>query len=502
MAEYTNDMFGLQQLMRDEEAAKEQSYIDNAYKLGGGKRAGMMLYAMGDARRTGEAYESLGNMITGKGVPVDPRVERMQKLQAIQQEFPEPETVEDYQKLVGVFNRAGLPGEAQKAQEMVNSIRSSMPARTKTKAADGFYRWDDTGEKVFTDAKLPEETDPDKLAFSLWRKTDAYLLAEDKSKAIADWQESRKTKTENNDDYATKVTNIMASVNGQTMVGGALYDPQFPEGRNFTRLEAETRLAETKRETVNQKMEVVKRTANSDFANEMIASTYEAGNTADKEIESMDNILMAFEQGAKTGKLEQSLNTTKGVLRTLGADIDVNELMSQEILLAEFEKLALGRMQFLSGSASDNDIKFVKGGGPSFDKTPEANMLLIQQAMEISKETKNKASFVQSYISNYEKNNKGKSPAQWELTSAVAAFKNRGDYSDSAQAKYGDIWKSANFVAAGGSREQLINNYGLNQLNTWERYDKVVAGDITTGMATELYISNKARARALLGDED
>ena len=400
------------------------------------------------------------------------------------------------------FLEYNMPDIAMAFDNKYQTMIAAIPARTKTKAADGFYRWDDTGEKVFTDAKLPEETDPDKLAFSLWRKTDAYLLAKDKGQAITDWQESRKSKTGNGDDYASKITNIMASVNGDTTIGGDLYDPQFPDGRNFTRLEAETKFEENKRKTNDQELDVIKRTANFEYANEMVDSTYEAANTAYKDIESMENILQSFEQGAKTGKLEQSLNTMKGVLRTLGADIDVNELMSQEILLAEFEKLALGRMQFLSGSASDNDIKFVKGGGPSFDKTPEANMLLIQQAMELSKEAQNKALFVRGYVSNYTKNNKGKSPAQWELTSAVEAFKNRGDYSDSAQSKYGDIWKSANFVAAGGSREQLINNYGLNQLNTWERYDKVVAGDITTGMATEQYISNKAKARALFEGED
>ena len=466
---------------------------------GGGKRYGMYYNSSLLGDRDNASLMSLTGMLGGQG---DPRIAKQNAIDTIMQQFPNPESAEDFKAIANALNAQGLYDESARAMSMANDITASTPTRTKTKAADGFYRWDDTGEKVFTNAKLPEETDPDKLAFSLWRKTDAYLLAEDKSKAITDWQESRKTKTGNNDNYASQITQIMASVNGDTTIGGDLYDPQFPNGRNFTRLEAETKFEENKRKTPDQELDVIKRTANFEYANEMVDSTYEAANTAYKDIESMENILQSFEQGAKTGKLEQSLNTMKGVLRTLGADIDVNELMSQEILLAEFEKLALGRMQFLSGSASDNDIKFVKGGGPSFDKTPEANMLLIQQAMELSKEAQNKALFVRGYVSNYTKNNKGKSPAQWELTSAVEAFKNRGDYSDAAQAKYGDIWTSANFVAAGGSREQLINNYGLNQLNTWERYDKVVAGDITTGMATEKYISNKAKARALLEGEN
>ena len=176
--------------------------------------------------------------------------------------------------------------------------------------------------------------------------------------------------------------------------------------------------------------------------------------------------------------------------------------MSQEILLAEFEKLALGRMENLSGSASDNDIAFVQAGGPSFDKTPEANILLIRQAMEMSQEAQKKAAFVRSYVANY-KTSGGKegTPSSWELTSAIEAFKNRGDYSESAQARYGDIWKRADFINAQGTREELIKKNGLNQLNTWERYDKMKAGDITLGNITEKYESNAAKSRRFLAED-
>ena len=130
MAEYSNDMFGLNQQIIDEKAATEQSYIDNAYKLGGGKRAGMMLYAMGDARREAGAYDAATRMLTGEEQAIDPRVLRMQKMEAIQQELPDPQTIEDYQSLVSKFNNSGLYAEAQQAQEMVNSIRTSMPSKS------------------------------------------------------------------------------------------------------------------------------------------------------------------------------------------------------------------------------------------------------------------------------------------------------------------------------------------------------------------------------------
>ena len=125
MAEYTNDMFGLQQLMRDEQASKEQAAIVNAVNLAGTPRASMLANTINIAEGQGNAYANLGRMLTGEGVPVDPRVERMQKMESIQQQFPDPQTEEDFLNLANVLQNAGLPGEAQKAMEMVNSIRSA-----------------------------------------------------------------------------------------------------------------------------------------------------------------------------------------------------------------------------------------------------------------------------------------------------------------------------------------------------------------------------------------
>ena len=503
MAEYTNDMFGLQQLMRDEEAAKEQAAIVNAVNLAGTPRASMLANTINIAEGQGNAYANLGRMLTGKGAPVDPRVERMQKLQAIQQEFPEPETMADYQKLVGVFNRAGLPGEAQKAQEMVNSIRSSQPTRTKT-LQNGVYYWDDTGLPVVTGATQDYDSDPKKASFQIFTQSDIFKNSTTKGADILAWNKDwdDKNPSGGGDDYASKITGIMNSINGDTTIGGDLYDPKFPDGRKFTRNEAETKFEENKRETSEQKIDVQTQLSNFEFANETVISASADSQQSYKDLESFNNILQAYDQGATTGKLQSSLLNVKGILRTLGYTGDINDIMSQEVLLAEFEELALGRMQFLSGSASDNDIKFVKGGGPSFDKSPEANMLLIQQAMEMSQEAQNKAAFVRSYVANY-KTSGGKkgTPSSWELTSAIEAFKNRGDYSDSAKAKYGDIWKRQDFINASGTRDELINKFGLNQLNTWEKYDKLKEGDLTLGNLTEKYESNAEKSRRFLAED-
>ena len=132
MAEYTNDMFGLQQLMRDEEAAKEQAAIVNAVNLAGTPRASMLANTINIAEGQGNAYANLGRMLTGEGAPVDPRVERMQRLEAIADQMPDPQTEQDYLKLAQMLRAADLPGEAQKAMEMVNSIRSAAIPKTPT----------------------------------------------------------------------------------------------------------------------------------------------------------------------------------------------------------------------------------------------------------------------------------------------------------------------------------------------------------------------------------
>jgi hypothetical protein len=150
MAEYTNDMFGLQQLMRDEEAAKEQAAINNAVNLAGTPRASMLANTINIAEGQGNSYANIGRMLTGEGAPIDPRVERMQRLDSIADQMPDPQTEEDYLKLAEMLRAADLPGEAQKAMEMVKSIRSaaSTAASATYKDVENATRFVATGQLV------------------------------------------------------------------------------------------------------------------------------------------------------------------------------------------------------------------------------------------------------------------------------------------------------------------------------------------------------------------
>ncbi len=148
---YSNDMFGLQQLMADEQAAQQQSNINNAVNLASTKGAGMMYRAGGIGDQRGQAYASLGRMLTGQEEPVDPRMARMQKLEEIRRKVPMPETAEDFKNLARLLNGAELYEEAGKAMTMANEIKSQLPTKstaykeysemTTNPTPEGFKEW-------------------------------------------------------------------------------------------------------------------------------------------------------------------------------------------------------------------------------------------------------------------------------------------------------------------------------------------------------------------------
>ena len=487
---YSNDMFGLQQLMADEQAAQQQSNINNAVNLASTKGAGMMYRAGGIGDQRGQAYASLGRMLTGETEPVDPRMARMQKLEEIRKKVPAPETAEDFKRLARLLDGAGLYDEARKAIEMSNDIIKSTPARTKTKAADGYYYFDDTGERVFGDVKKTEAeiNDPKKLAFSLFTKSPEYLASTNKSEAVLKWSQDWDAKNNQGEmSYAEKIAEIEKMINPAT-------------GELYTYSEAVEREDQNKRETSKQKITVAAAKNDIEYTNTAVANLNEKADTASSALQSYDNIIKAYEAGGRTGKLEKAFLDIKGVLRTLGYQGDINEISSSEVLLAEFNNIALDNMKKLSGSASDKDVAFVVSGGPSYDKSPEANQILIGQAMHLSKEVINATAFQNKWIGNYLKMNKGVYPKQWELNAAMSAFANRGDTSPDKLARYGTVWESEAFKSV-GTREELVAIYGNNIYDGWAKYNKIKQQDLTVENETTQNISIVDAAR-LIAEED
>ena len=177
------------------------------------------------------------------------------------------------------------------------------------------------------------------------------------------------------------------------------------------------------------------------------------------EIQSLERILKAYKDGAVSGQLKSTMTKLAGIMDSLGFQIDKEKLVSTELLITEFADIALQRMGQLSGSASDNDIIFVKEGAANIKNTKEANMLLVDMALYYAHEKQEAADFLSTYLSS-----QTETPESWEITAMMEAFKNRGDSSERALAKYGAAWK-----AAGLDREQAVARHGDNQFKREKR---------------------------------
>ena len=454
---------------------------------GAGKRYGMYYNSSLLGDRDNAALMSLTGMMGGQG---DPRIAKQNAIDTIMQQYPSPETPEDFKAISNALRQSGLYEEADRAMSMANDIIKSTPARTKTKAADGYYYFDDTGERVFADVKKTETeiNDPKKLAFSLFTKSPEYLTSTNKSEAVLKWSQDWDAKNNQGEmSYAEEVAQIQEMQNPET-------------GEKYTYAEAVERYDRNKRETSQQKLLVEAGKDDIEYTNNAVSTLNENAGTASRALKSYENIIKAYETGGKTGRLEKAFLDIKGVLRTLGYQGDISEISSSEVLLAEFNNIALDNMAKLSGSASDKDVAFVVSGGPSYDKSPEANQILIGQAMHLSKEVMNAAAFQGKWVNNYLKNNKNVYPKQWELNAAMSAFANRGDTSPEALAKYGTIWESEAFKSV-GTREELVGIYGNNIYDGWAKYDKIKQQDLTVENETTQNISIVDAAR-LIAEED
>ena len=183
MAEYSNDMFGLKQLLLDEAQANQQADINNAVNLAGTKRAGMMLNAIDIGKTQGAALEGFGRFLTGTEAPVDPRLQKMQLLESIQKEMPMPQTAADYKKLANMLSEANLFNEAQLAMQEANKISQAALTRSKETFQDinGATRFKATGQLVPGESAVktttPAELTLDELFTNTLENDPAYQTA-------------------------------------------------------------------------------------------------------------------------------------------------------------------------------------------------------------------------------------------------------------------------------------------------------------------------------------
>jgi len=119
---------------------------------GGGKRYGMYYNASLLGDRDNASLMSLTGMMGGQG---DPRMAKQNAIDTIKQQFPNPESAEDFKAIANALNAQGLYDESARAMAMANDITSSIPERKTIQGADGYKYYIDDGTRVLPGINKP-----------------------------------------------------------------------------------------------------------------------------------------------------------------------------------------------------------------------------------------------------------------------------------------------------------------------------------------------------------
>ena len=439
MAEYTKDIYGVQQQIADEKAKSERDFLADSYNLASVQGGMMLANARDIGMRQGNVYANIGRMLTGEEEPVDPRMARMQKLQSIMEQIPEPDTYDEYIKLANLMNQAGLYGDAQEAMKMANEIKSSQPAKsnawkeytemTSNPTPEGFQIWYDKYKVTGT------QQEPKEMSFNSFLKSDAYILAEDKGAAIQTWNANWEDSTREPDDDETNFilgdfqktaydklfaenpnmdkkelerqanvagqklfdeyeTNLEISrssgnfldeihslqniTNPETIEGGSLYDAKNPNGRTYTEVEAVEQAKQNVRLGADQVYDQQIDEHNLKQTSAYHTASTESADTARGNLNDLNDMLHLFELGAKTGWNQEFKDQFRSAFRSLG--FEPKDLEINEVLKTKMTDLALDRLTKLKGAASDKDIDFVLAAGAQMTKSERANEIILKIA--------------------------------------------------------------------------------------------------------------------------
>ena len=119
---------------------------------GGGKRYGMYYNSSLLGDRDNASLMSLTGMLGGQG---DPRIAKQNAIDTIMQQFPNPESAEDFKAIANALNAQGLYDESARAMSMANDITSSVPERKTIQCADGYKYYIDDGSRVLPGVNKP-----------------------------------------------------------------------------------------------------------------------------------------------------------------------------------------------------------------------------------------------------------------------------------------------------------------------------------------------------------
>lgn len=498
--------------------------------LGGG-----MMYAssmVGDIRNQG--LQTVAGMLGGVGNPI---MDQQRAITEVMDQFPDPQSAEDYTQIAGAMNSKGLYNYAAMAMDRANEIKSQLPTTTyKTEKVgvmkDGkrytqTWQVDNNGNMIkmlgeqltsepakestsstFNKVTLEETTTDGLLVKNTYEVTangerkliatvPLYKPEEDKietnplkpvheatAETIMGEQYSSLVKgtpeydsmfdaqvkivSDNYDAEIKRLGNAKAfdpvvlmqqtnpatlKIDPRTQEAGELYNEQYPNGRNYTNVEAQVASREYKRAGELEAYQIMENEENFKNTTALITADAEKAQTSRDELNNLNTMINLLEEGAKTGFGQNFKDAYGSFLEGIG--ISNPQVASQDILRTFMKRAALERLSFLKGAASDKDIDFVEAAGAQMNKSEEANLVILKTSQILHNRTLDINRHMRQWATNYE-SEKGMMPSPLEYGNEKDRYRNRGQ-SDFYPLKEGETAVQPISEAIKVTMDELLN---------------------------------------------
>ena len=215
------------------------------------------------------------------------------------------------------------------------------------------------------------------------------------------------------------------AINPETELAGTLYNANLPNGRKYTSAESQVASKEYKRLNSDEVYVQMKDEENFKDVNKIMTANNLVADGARSELNDLGTMIELLENGAKTGFAQEFKDEFASLLESVG--IENPRLASNQVLRTKMKSLALARLAFLKGAASDKDIDFVEAAGAQMNKSEEANMVVLKIAQILANETVDNNNHMNQWVQTFKDKNKGRSPNSSQYRTQLASYINRED---------------------------------------------------------------------------
>ena len=215
------------------------------------------------------------------------------------------------------------------------------------------------------------------------------------------------------------------AINPETELAGTLYNANLPNGRKYTSAESLVAAKEYKRLNSDEVYQQMKDEENFKDVNKIMTANNLVADGARSELNDLGTMIELLQNGAKTGFAQEFKDEFASLLESVG--IENPRLASNQVLRTKMKSLALARLAFLKGAASDKDIDFVEAAGAQMNKSEEANMVVLKIAQILANETVDNNNYMNQWVQTFKDKNKGRSPNSSQYRTQLASYINRED---------------------------------------------------------------------------